>query len=68
MIAVVDYGAGNLKSVVKAFEAIDDKIFVFNELDNIPRAPAIAPLVVVFISSEYKTYGKKNLGFCWLKD
>ena len=54
--------------MVKAFEAIDDKIFVFNELDNIPRAPAIAPLVVVFISSEYKTYGKKNLGFCWLKD
>jgi imidazoleglycerol phosphate synthase glutamine amidotransferase subunit HisH len=31
MIAVVDFGAGNLRSVVNAFDAIDRKVHVTSE-------------------------------------
>jgi glutamine amidotransferase len=41
MIAVVDYGAGNLRSVVNAFETIGTKISVVKDPDELARASAI---------------------------
>jgi hypothetical protein len=41
---------GKLGSAIKAFEAIDNKVFVSNDLYNLPRLPAIISLVVVFTS------------------
>lgn len=41
MIAVVDYGAGNLRSVANAFETIGNKITVVKDPDKLARASAI---------------------------
>ncbi len=41
MIAVVDYGAGNLRSVANAFETIGTKITVVKDPDELARASAI---------------------------
>lgn len=41
MIAVVDYGAGNLRSVVNGFEAIDHKVEVVKDPDKLVKASAI---------------------------
>ena len=41
MIAVVDYGAGNLRSVANAFESIGTKISVVKDPDELVKAAAI---------------------------
>ena len=41
MIALVDYGAGNLKSVLNAFETIGVKTKVVDKSSEIERASAI---------------------------
>jgi len=41
MIAVVDYGAGNLRSVVNGFEAIGHKVAVVKDPDKLVKASAI---------------------------
>lgn len=41
MIAVTDYGAGNLRSVVKAFERLGHRVVVTSEADAIRRASAV---------------------------
>lgn len=41
MIAVVDYGAGNLRSVANAFETIGTKISVVKDPDELVKAAAI---------------------------
>ena len=41
MIAIVDYGAGNLRSVVNGFEAIDHKVEVVKDPDKLAKASAI---------------------------
>ncbi len=41
MIAIVDYGMGNLKSVMNAFEAIGKRAFVTKNPSNLASAGAI---------------------------
>ncbi|NEP43593.1 MAG: imidazole glycerol phosphate synthase subunit HisH, partial [Okeania sp. SIO2H7] len=41
MITVIDYGAGNLRSVVNAFEAIGQKTHVTNNPSDLKKASAI---------------------------
>ncbi|HIS50218.1 MAG TPA: imidazole glycerol phosphate synthase subunit HisH [Candidatus Gallacutalibacter pullistercoris] len=40
MIAVIDYGAGNLQSVIKAFEFIGCKVRVINDPEKLKKADA----------------------------
>ncbi len=41
MIAVIDYGAGNVRSVVNAFEAIECSVILTNDADELAKASAI---------------------------
>jgi glutamine amidotransferase len=41
MIVVIDYGAGNLRSVVNALEAIDQRVCVTNNPNDLQQASAI---------------------------
>ncbi len=41
MIAIVDYGMGNLRSVQKAFEQVGAEALVTDDLQTIARAPAV---------------------------
>ena len=41
MIAVIDYGAGNLRSVLNALEAVGQKPVLTNDPDELNRAAAI---------------------------
>ena len=41
MIAIIDYGAGNLRSVAKAFERLGYRTIVTNEAKPILEAPAV---------------------------
>lgn len=41
MIAVIDYGLGNLRSVAKSFETLDVEVEVTNNLKKISKAKAI---------------------------
>jgi glutamine amidotransferase len=41
MIAVIDYGAGNVRSVVNAFDAIDQNPHLTNDPDKLAKASAI---------------------------
>jgi imidazole glycerol-phosphate synthase subunit HisH len=41
VIAIIDYGAGNLRSVAKAFEHLGHSVVVTNEARVILRAPAV---------------------------
>jgi len=79
MIAIIDYGSGNLRSVQKAFEHVGAKALVTEKIDDILRAdkvvlpgvgaiaPAIARLTALKLVEPIKhtiSEGKPFLGIC----
>ena len=61
MIAVIDYGAGNLRSVVNAFEAIGQQPLVTNNPADLTRASAIVLPGVGAFGDGMKTLRDLNL-------
>ena len=79
MIAIIDYGMGNLRSVHKAFEAVGAKVQVTNKVGDILNAdqvvlpgvgamgPAIAKLEELALTGPIRKViqdGKPFLGIC----
>src|SRR3990167_5670536 len=61
MIAIIDYGASNLRSVVNAFEALETKTIVTNNPADLKRADAIVLPGVGAFGDGIKSLRKLNL-------